>query len=126
MNRYEDARKQFLSLHRWLRGINESAAESLKEAFEELLTLHRLGAPAELRRALRSTNAIESLFSRVRYYEKQIRRYRSSSMSQRWLGTVLLHSENGFHKIRGSKQIGQLMASMKQMKSGIDIVAKAA
>ncbi len=44
----------------------ESAADSLREAFEELLTLHRLKVPALLRQTLHSTNPIESMFSTVR------------------------------------------------------------
>ena len=51
---------------RWLRGINESAADSLLEALEEVLTLHRLKVPALLRKSLHSTNPIESMFSMVR------------------------------------------------------------
>jgi hypothetical protein len=40
----------------WLSQINESAAESLREAREEILTLHRLRVPALLRKTLHSTN----------------------------------------------------------------------
>jgi transposase-like protein len=39
---YADARRMLLELEAWLRFKNESAAASLQEAFEELLTLHRL------------------------------------------------------------------------------------
>ena len=39
---------------RWLRGINDSAADSLLEALEEVLTLHRLKVPALLRKSLHS------------------------------------------------------------------------
>ena len=39
-------------LEAWLRTKNESAAESLREAFEVLLTLHRLQVPALLRKTL--------------------------------------------------------------------------
>jgi hypothetical protein len=46
-----------------------------KEGMEELLLLHLLEVPFELRRSLRSTNAIEGLFSGVRLYEKNIRRH---------------------------------------------------
>jgi transposase-like protein len=38
---------------------------------------------------LHSTNPIESLFSRVRACEKNIKRYRNSRMAQRWLASVL-------------------------------------
>jgi hypothetical protein len=57
-------------LETWLREINDSAAESLKEAFDELLTLHRLKMTAALRKALHTTNVIESMFSIVRDAEQ--------------------------------------------------------
>lgn len=50
---YTDARKMLLSFEQWLRNINESAADSLKEALEEILTLHRLKVPEALRKTLR-------------------------------------------------------------------------
>ena len=46
---YKDARQMLLECERWLRGINESAADSLLEALEEILTLHRLKVSALLR-----------------------------------------------------------------------------
>jgi putative transposase len=41
-NAYADARQMLIELEKWLRSKNESAADSLLEAFEELMTLHRL------------------------------------------------------------------------------------
>ncbi len=41
-NTYSDAKEILEDFEKWLRKINESAGESLREAFEELLTLHRL------------------------------------------------------------------------------------
>jgi transposase-like protein len=126
MNSYEDAHRELLALHRWLKSLNGSAAESLKEGMEELLLLHLLNVPFALRRSLRSTNAIEGLFSRVRFYEKNIRRYRSSGMSQRWLGTVLLHCERGFRKIKGYQRIRNVRASIVRYQNKLDITARAA
>ena len=45
MERYEDAQKELTSLHRWLKSINGSAAESLMEGLEDLLLLHLLEVP---------------------------------------------------------------------------------
>ena len=53
-NSYKDAKKMLQEFERWLRGINESAADSLLEALEEVLTLHRLKVPALLRKSLHS------------------------------------------------------------------------
>jgi transposase-like protein len=126
MNSYDEAHKELLSLHRWLRTINGSAAESLKEGMEDLLLLHVLSVPYSLRRSLRSTNAIEGLFSRVRFYEKGIKRYHSSSMSQRWLGTVLLYCERGFRKIKGYQWIKNVRSSIVRYQNKLDAVARAA
>ena len=41
-----------LEFEKWLRGINESAADSLLEAAAEILPLHRLKVPALLRKTL--------------------------------------------------------------------------
>ncbi len=104
-NRYDDAKAMFADFEQWLRRINESAADSLLEAFEELLTLHRLQGPALLRKTLHSTNPIERKFSTVRDCEGNIKRYRNSTMRQRWLATVLMHCEQGFKRVKGLRQI---------------------
>jgi len=102
---YEEAKKGLQDLKKWLSGINESSAKSLDEAMEELLTLHRLGVPDLLRKTLHTTNAIESMFSTVRHCEKNIKRYRSSKMSQRWLASVLLYAEENFRTVKGYNEI---------------------
>lgn len=111
-NRYEDARQMLLSMEKWLRGINESAADSLMEAIEEILTLHRLKVPRLLKKTLHSTNPIESMFSTVRDCEGNIKRYQSSRMMQRWLASVLLHCEKGLNRIQGYASIGEVMAAI--------------
>lgn len=111
-NDYKDARQMLLDLEKWLRSKNESAADSLLEAFEELLTLHRLKVPALLRKTLMTTNPIESMFSLVRQCEKNIKRSRGSKMLQRWLGSVLLYCEQQFHKVRGYQEIDQVIANI--------------
>ena len=108
--RYEDAKQMLLEFERWLREINESAADSLLEAIEEILTLHRLKVPALLRQTLHSTNPIESMFSTVRDCEGNIKRYRGSRMSQRWLAAVCLHCEKGFRRVKGFASIPDVIA----------------
>lgn len=111
-NSYEDARQMLLSMEKWLRGINESAADSLMEAIEEILTLHRLKVPGLLRKTLHSTNPIESMFSTVRDCEGNIKRYRDSRMMQRWLASALLYCEKGFYRVRGYASIKEVMAAI--------------
>ncbi len=110
---YAEATQMLRDLEAWLRTKNESAADSLMEAFEELLTLHRLKVPARLRKTLMSTNPIESMFSLVRHSERNIKRTRGSLMLQRWLGTVLLYCEKQFRRVKGVAEIAQVLATIE-------------
>lgn len=125
---YADARQMLRELETWLRTKNESAADSLVEAFEELLTLQRLKVPALLRKTLMSTNPIESMFSLVRHSERNIKRTRGSWMLQRWLGTVLLSGEQRFRRVKGWAGIAQVLTTMEaeQAESQSPLTKKAA
>lgn len=112
---YADAKKMLKELEAWLREKNVSAADSLGEAFEELLTLHRLKIPSMLRPSLMTTNPIESMFSTVRHCERNLKRSRGSTMLQRWLGSVLLYCEGQFKKVEGYKEIAQAVANIEAL-----------
>lgn len=112
-NNYLDARQMLLDMEKWLRDINESAADSLMEAIEDILTLHRLKVPALLRKTLYSTNPIESMFSTVRDAEGNIKRYRNTRMMHRWLAAVLLHAEKGFRRIKGYALIPAVIGNIE-------------
>lgn len=114
LNSYAEAQDELAKLEKWLRNINESAADSLLEAGDALLAVHRLKVPALLRKTLYSTNAIESMFSMVRTKEKNIKRIRGSAMSQRWFGTVLLDSEKHFHRVKGHAAIAEVIATIEK------------
>ena len=102
---YAEAKAMLTELERWLRPLDESPADSLREAFEELLTLHRLKVPGLLRLMLHSTNPIESMLSTGRDCESNIKRYRGNQMAQRWLAAVCLHCEHGFRRVKGFPKI---------------------
>lgn len=102
---------------KWLRGINESAADSLTEAIEEIVTLHRLKVSGLLRKTLHSTNPIESMFSTVRYCEDNIKRYRGSALMQRWLAEVLLYSEQGFRRVKGYASIPAVIEQIEALEA---------
>lgn len=111
-NSYADAHAMLKDLEKWLRDINDSAAESLLEAIEELLTLHRLKVPALLRKTLHTTNPIESMFSIVRDAEGNIKRYRGTKMAQRWLASSIMHAEGRFKRVKGHAQILAVVDAM--------------
>jgi hypothetical protein len=103
----------FLEFERWLSEINELAAEILLEAIEEILTLHRLKVPALLLKTLHSTNRIETMFPTVRDCEGNIKRYRGSRISQRWLAAVCLLCEKGFRRVKGFTSIHDVIATIE-------------
>lgn len=114
MKLYEDANKEMEALQVWLRDRNESAADSRLEALDEILLAHKLRIPGLLRKTLYTTNPIESMFSMVRAMEHNIKRYRNSAMSQRWLATVLLEAEKGFRRVKGYQDIPLLVAAIEK------------
>ena len=123
---YEDAQQMLGDFEQWLRGINESTADSLREAMEDILTLHRLRVPGLLRKTLHSTNPIESMFSTVRDCEGNIKRYRGSRMLQRWLAAILLHCEHGFKRIRGFASIPEVIRAIEEEQARTSTVKEAA
>lgn len=108
---YADASQMLRERDAWWRATNESAADSLLEACEELLTRHRLKVPALRRKTLMSTNPIESMCSLVRHRARNIKRPRGSTMLPRWLGTVLLSCEGQFKRVNGFAGIAQVLAT---------------
>jgi transposase-like protein len=125
-NSYRDARQMLREFEQWLRRINESAADSLLEAVEEILTLHRLEVPALLRKTLHSTNPIESMFSTVRDCEGNIKRYRGTGMAQRWLAAVCLHCEKGFRKVKGYRSIASVVKRIEALQAECNNLSEAA
>ena len=125
-NSYADAKGMLLDFEKWLRNINESAADSLQEALEEILTLHRLKVPALLRKTLQSTNPIESMFSMVRHCERNVKRARNSRMRQRWLAAILLHCEKSFRRVKGYRDIAQVGSAIEEELGENHSVRKAA
>jgi len=123
--KHEDALRGLQELEKWLRAINPSAANSLLEALDEILLIHKLAVPEGLRASLRSTNGIENLFSTTRHREKNVKNYNpnyrgkpsKAGMSQRWLGTVLLGAETGFRAVNGAEHIPTVIAAIERLQA---------
>jgi len=81
----------------------------LAEGLEEALTLHRLNAPPELHRTLRSTNPIESAFSMVRVACRNMKRWRPGDHLERWVGSGLVVAERQFRRIVGYRALPGLI-----------------
>ena len=110
---YQDAKEELTSLEKWLERINPSAAKSLTECTEELLTVHRLNVPPLLRKMLHSTNPIESMFSQVSTKMLRIKQMKKGKMAERWVATALLEAEKNFRTVKGYLQISEVKDRME-------------
>jgi transposase-like protein len=113
LKQHADAQKALQDLEQFLEDLSGSAAASLREGQEELLTVHRLGMPEKLRRTLRSTNPIESCFSAVRDRCRNVKRWRSEEMAQRWAGTMLLEVQRRCRRLKGYREMPVLLAALR-------------
>ena len=120
---HADAKEELEKLEEWLESINPSAAESLRECGQELLTVHRLEVPPLLRKTLHSTNPIESIFSQAGRRLGRITRMRKGAMAQRWLATALLEGEKRFKTVKGYLSIGQVRSKILELQAEVGVRA---
>ena len=106
---YQEAKRALDQIHRQLMGVNPSAARSLEEGLEETLTLHQLNVPAPLRKTLRTTNPIESVFDTVRTVCRNVKRWRPGDQRERWICSGLLFAENKFRRIVAYRELPRLI-----------------
>lgn len=127
MSSYEEARKALDSVRLELERINPSAARSLAEGLEETLTIHRLGVPEALRKTLFSTNPIESALSVVEDKCRRVKKWQGGDMKLRWVASGLLFAEEQFRRVKGYRDIPQLVAAIQALASGgkLPVVATA-
>jgi transposase-like protein len=110
---YEEAKRALQDVHAELERLNPSAARSLAEGLEETLTIHRLGVSERLRMTLFSTNPIESALSVVGNKCGRVKRWRGGDMKLRWVSSGLLFAEGQFRKVKGYRDLPQLVAAIK-------------
>jgi putative transposase len=128
MVEYADARRALEQLHKELERINPSAARSLEEGMEETLTLHKLRVPELLRKSLASTNIIESAFSVAEELCRRVKRWREGDHRERWAGSALLLAETKFRRLKGYREVPQLLTALVHhgIKKGVAAQAKTA
>ena len=107
------ARKQLLRLADSLRDAHPGAAASLEEGLDETLTLQELGfSEGALWATLRSTNPIESLNGGIAKFTRNVKRWRGGSMILRWVGSAVLEAETRFRRVRGHRQMKDLIRAL--------------
>jgi transposase-like protein len=111
---YAEAKAALLAIKKELRLINESAASSMEEGFEETLTVHRLGVPKGLRKTLKTTNVIESVLALVSQKTGKIDYWKNSDQKQRWVATALLDIEGRLNRVNGYRHLKSLRIALQR------------
>jgi transposase-like protein len=108
----ELAKKQLQRLAASLQSKHPGAAASLREGLDETLTVQALGISGALYRTLRTTNPIENLNGSIAHYTRNVKRWRDGQMTLRWVASALSDAKGRFRKLRGHRDLKQLMAAL--------------
>lgn len=111
---YKDAKKSLIELKRDLEVINLSAARSLEEGMEDILTLHRLGLNLDFSRSFATTNCIENLNSQIGKYLKKVKYWKNSKERYRWIAAALMEIEMKMRKVHNFKNLDQMQKTIKK------------
>jgi transposase-like protein len=95
----------------------KGVSTSILEGLDEMLTVTRLGLPAELRRSLACTNIIENVMGTVRRVCRNVKYWRSPSMTLRWAGAAMQEAAKGFRRLKAHKQLPLLKAALAAHKA---------
>jgi putative transposase len=90
------------------------AAASLREGLEEMFTVARLGIGGRLAKTLTSSNPVESMISIARTTNRNVTRWRDGQMVLRWTAAGMLNAQRSFRRIKGYKQMPQLVDALHQ------------
>jgi putative transposase len=79
-----------------------------------MLTLTRLGYPAELRSLLVRTSIIENVMGTVRRVCRNVKYWRSPSMALRWTSTAMPEAAKGPRRMKACKHLPLLRAALAE------------
>lgn len=108
----EKAEKLIRNLATRLERHAPGVSASILEGLDEILTVTRLGLPAQLRRSLACTNIIENMMSTVRRVSRNVKNWQSASMALRWTAAAMLEANKGFRRLKAYKQLHCLRAAL--------------
>lgn len=112
------AREVYDELRKFLASHNEQAVASFDLLGEQLIALHKLGAPSTLNKSLLSTNLIENAIHNHRRGTNRVSRWRhAGDQASRWAAHALMQAERGFNRIQGHKDLPVLIAALNALAS---------
>jgi transposase-like protein len=112
LNDAAKAERLLRNLARRLEAEAPGVSGSVLEGLDEILTVTRLGLPAELRRSLACTNIIENMLGTVRRISRNVKHWSSASMALRWTAAAMLEAKKGFRRLKAYKQLPLLRAAL--------------
>lgn len=109
----ESAREVYCELRKFLASQNAQALASFELLGEQLIALHKLGAPSTLNKSLLSTNLIENAIHNHRRGTNRVSRWRDAgNQASRWAAHALMQAERGFNRIQGHADLPALLAAL--------------
>lgn len=82
------------------------------KGLDEMLTVNRLGLPAQLRRSLACTNSIENVMGTVRRVCRNLKRWQNTNMVLRGTAAGMMEAAKGFRRFKAHKQLPILKAAL--------------
>ena len=79
-----------------------------------MFTVTRLGIDGRLAKTLTTSNPIESMISIARTTNRNVTRWRDGQMVLRWTAAGMLNAERSFRRIKGYKQMPQLVDALRR------------
>jgi Transposase and inactivated derivatives len=117
--------RQMEALARSIAAPHPGAASSLREGMEETFTINRLGVPEKLAVTMFSTNVVESAISVARTAHRNVKRWRSGTMAERWAAAGMSVAQRKFRKVKGYREIPVLVAALHaHVERGLDTSGK--
>ena len=77
-----------------------------------MFTVTRLGIDGRLAKTLTTSNPVESMISIARATNRNVTRWRDGQMVLRWTAAGMLNAERSFRRIKGHKQMPQLVRAL--------------
>jgi putative transposase len=111
------AERLLRNLARRLEPDARGVAASILEGLDEMLTVNRLGLPAQLRRSLACTNSIENMMGTVRRVCRNVKRWRNATMALRWTAAGMMEAAKGFRRLKAHKQLPILKTALAALQA---------
>ena len=108
----DKAEKLIKNLARRLEREAPGVSGSILEGIDEILTVTRLGLPAELRRSLACTNIIENMNGTIRRVCHNVKHWQDATMALRWTSAGMLEAAKGFRRLKAYKQLPILRGAL--------------